>query len=121
MSLSSPLVLASLPGAATGNRLVVLRGSHAESIAEENGFETLPVRSVVQAPGLLESGAAAFWLEGPAEVAMVEMITGLSFARDEIPSPPDEALRQAWRAARSATQLKALYRAAGIASILSES
>ncbi|HMA50761.1 MAG TPA: hypothetical protein VKP60_13470 [Magnetospirillaceae bacterium] len=121
MASSSPsLVLASLPGAAHGNRVVVLRGSHAESIAEQNGFDTLPVRSVAQAPGLLESGQAAFWLEGAAEVAMVELITGLSFAREAPPAPREEQLRQAWGAARNGTQLKALYRAAGIA-ILSDS
>lgn len=121
MSLSSSLVLASLPGTASGNRVVVLSGSHAESVAVENGFETVPVRSVVQAPGLLESGQAAFWLEGAAEVAMVEMITGLSFAREEVPAPREETLQQAWRAARTGSQLKALYRAAGIFSIVSES
>ena len=118
---ASTLVLASLPGSAMSNRVVVLSGSHAESVAQENGFETLPIRSVVQAPGLLESGQAAFWLEGAAEVAMVEMITGLSFSREEVPPPHEETLRQAWRAARSGAQLKALYRAAGIASIVSES
>ena len=115
------LVLASLPGAAHGNRVIVLSGSHAESIAEQNGFETLPVRSVVQAPGLLESGEAAFWLEGAAEVAMVEMLTGLSFSRTAAPVPREEQLRQAWGAARNGAQLKALYRAAGMASILLES
>ena len=120
-SSSSSLVLASLPGAAHGGRVIVLSGSHAESIAQQNGFDTLPVRSVVQAPGLLESGQAAFWLEGAAEVAMVEMITGLSFAREAAPIPREEQLRQAWGAARNGAQLKALYRAAGIASILSES
>lgn len=121
MTPSSPLVLASLPGAACGNRVVVLRGSHAESVAEENGFETVPVRSVAQAPGLLESGQAAFWLERDADVAMIEMITGLCFARDQVFPSQEELLRQAWRAARSAAQLKALYRAAGIASLFSES
>lgn len=119
MSLSSSLVLASLPGAASGNRVVVLSGSHAESVAVESGFEIVPVRSVVQAPGLLESGQAAFWLEDAADVAMVEMITGLSFAREEVPPAREETLRQAWRAARTGGQLKALYRAAGIFSIVS--
>jgi hypothetical protein len=122
MASSSPsLVLASLPGAAHGSRVIVLSGSHAESVAEQNGLDTLPVRSLAQAPGLLESGQAAFWLEGAAEVAMVELITGLSFAREAPPSPREEQLRQAWGAARTGTQLKALYRAAGVASILSES
>ena len=119
-SSSSSLVLASLPGAAHGGRVIVLSGSHAESVAEQNGFDTLPVRSLVQAPGLLESGQATSWLEGAAEVAMVEMITGLNFAREEVPASREERLRQAWGAARNGTQLKALYRAAGIASILSE-
>ena len=117
MSSLPQLVLASLPGTSAGNRVLVLAGSHAESVAEENGFETLPIRSVVQAPALLESGQAAFWLEGPAEVAMVEMITGLSFDRDDLPVSREEALREAWRAARTPAQLKALYRAAGIESI----
>jgi hypothetical protein len=121
MSTASSLVLASLPGAVSGNRVLVRTGSHAQSIAEENGFETLPIRSVVQAAALLESGQAAFWLEDAAEVAMVEMITGISFERDDLPVPREEALRQAWRAARSGNQLKALYRAAGIFSIVSES
>ena len=121
MSSLPQLVLASLPGtAAAGSRVLVLAGSHAESVAAENGFDTLPIRSVVQAPALLESGQAAFWLEGPAEVAMVEMITGLNFDRDDLPVPRDEQLRQAWRAARTGTQLKALYRAAGIDSIFPE-
>ena len=118
-SFSHSLVLASLPGA-SGSRVVVLRGSHAESVAEENGFETLPVRSLAQAPGLLESGQAAFWLEGPAELSMIEMVTGLSFAREEIPAPREDQLRQAWRAARTGSQLKALYRVAGMGSIFSE-
>ncbi len=122
MASSSPsLVLASLPGAIQGNRVVVLRGSHAESVAEQNGFDTLPVRSIVQAPGLLESGEAAFWLESAAEVTMVEMITGLNFAREAAPVPREEQLRQAWGAARNGAQLKALYRAAGLAAIVSES
>jgi len=121
MASSSSLVLASLPGAAHGGRVIVLSGSHAESIAQENGFDTLPVRSLAQAPGLLESGQAAFWLEGAAEVAMVELITGLSFARDAAPAPREERLRQAWGAARNGTQLKALYRAAGVASIVTQS
>jgi hypothetical protein len=116
MPSSSLLVLASLPGA-SGNRVVVLRGSHAESVAEANGFDTLPVRSLAQAPGLLESGQAAFWLEGSAELTMIEMITGLSFTRDAAPAPIEERLREAWRAARSGSQLKALYRAAGMGSI----
>jgi hypothetical protein len=120
-SSSSSLVLASLPGAAHGGRVIVLSGSHAESIAQENGFDTLPVRSLAQAPGLLESGQAAFWLEGAAEVAMVELITGLSFARDAAPAPREERLRQAWGAARNGTQLKALYRAAGVTSIVTQS
>ena len=120
MSCSSALVLASLPGAVSGNRVLVLSGSHAESVAEENGFNTLPIRSLVQAPGLLESGQAAFWLEGVAELAMVEMITGLSFDREVIPDSRQEQLRQAWRAARNGSQLKALYRAAGIFAILSD-
>lgn len=122
MASSSPsLVLASLPGSVHGNRVIVRSGSHAESVAAEHGFDTLSVRSVVQAPGLLESGQAAFWLEGDAEVAMVEMLTGLSFAREAAPAPREDQLRQAWAAARTGTQLKALYRAAGIASIVSES
>jgi len=119
-SSSNSLVLASLPGA-SGTRVVVLRGSHAESVAEQNGFETLPVRSLAQAPGLLESGQAAFWLEGRAELSMIEMITGLSFAREDVPAPRDEQLRQAWRAARTGSQLKSLYRAAGVGSIFPES
>ncbi|GEM_PF-6435322 len=123
MSLASSLVLASLPGAAAGNRVVVLSGSHAETIALENGFDILPIRSVAQAPDLLESGQAGYWLEGAAEVAMVEMITGLCFDRDEVPDQQEqeEMLRQAWRAARTGTQLKAFYRAAGIAPVVSES
>ncbi len=119
-SCSQSLVLASLPGA-SGNRVVVLRGSHAESVARENGFETLPVRSLVQAPGLLESGQADFWLERAAEITMLEMITGLSFAREEVPAPREEQLRQAWRAAGTGSQLKALYRVAGMGSIFPES
>jgi len=123
MSLASSLVLASLPGTAAGNRVVVLSGSHAETVAQENGFDILPIRSVAQAPALLESGQAAYWLEGAAEVAMVEMITGLSFDRDEVPDPQEqeEMLRQAWRAARTGSQLKALYRAAGTLAIVSGS
>lgn len=120
MSSSSALVLASLPGSASGTRVLVLSGSHAESVAEENGYDTLPIRSLVQAPGLLESGQAAFWLEGVAELAMVEMLTGLSFEREAVPEPREEQMRQAWRAARNGSQLKALYRAAGIFSIVSD-
>jgi len=48
------------------------------------------------------------------------MITGLSFAREEVPAPREEQLRQAWRAARTGSQLKALYRVAGMGSIFSE-
>jgi hypothetical protein len=121
MSSSSFLVLASLPGAAHDNRVVVLRGSHAESVAEANGFDTLPVGTVAQAAFLLDSGQAAFWLEDAADVMMVEMVTGLSFTRQAAPDSREDRLRLAWRTARSAAQLKALYRAAGIGSLCPDS
>jgi len=121
MQTASNLILASLPGAAHGNRVVVQSGSHAESVARELGFQTLPIRSVALAPSLLESGQADYWLEDAAEVTMVEMITGLCFERREIPAPREDMLRQAWRAARNGLQLKALYRAAGTFSIVAVS
>lgn len=117
----SDLVLASLPGRAEGRLVVVRQGTHAESLAEENGFEILSVQSVAQAAVLMKLGRAAFWLEHATDLAMVEAVTGLSFTRQAAPASREERLRQAWRAARSATQLKALYRAAGIRSVFSES
>jgi hypothetical protein len=115
------LVMASLPGnGQTGGRVVVRLGSHAHSVAVEKGFDIVAVRSIILAPELLKSGQAQFWLEGTAEVAMAELVTGLEFDRDDIPASQEENLRHAWRAARTGTQLKALYRAAGIASIFGE-
>lgn len=114
------LLLASLPGAAGGQRVAVLGGSHAETVARSQGYDVITVRSVALVPGMLLAGEADCWLEGAGELAMVEMITGLSFKRDALPDSAEERLRQAWRAARTGSQLKALYRAAGIFSIVSE-
>ena len=82
-SAESDLVVARLPGTEGGSRVVVLQGSYAESVAKGQGYETLAVRSVALAPGLLLSGEADCWLEGAAEVTMIEMITGMTFDRDE--------------------------------------
>lgn len=116
----SDLVVVRLPGTGAGSRVAVLKDSFAETVALSQGYQTVAVRSVALAPGLLLSGEADCWLEGEAEVTMVEMITGLTFDRDEAQPSDEEKLRQAWRAARTGSQLKALYRAAGMASILSE-
>jgi hypothetical protein len=117
----SDLVLASLPGPAANGLVVVREGSRAESVAEQSGFEILPVQSVAQAAFLLDSGRAGFWLEDGAELALAELITGFTFVRQAPPASREERLRQAWRTARSAEQLKALYRAAGIGSLFPQS